>query len=128
MVEEQKSATLGDAHATITLCCMRTKKNRWVHLAGLPLTESGGRGDILLGLDHANLMLAKQYREGRNPEEPSGIKTRLEWVVRGVMSPRKNTCHGRVNFLQRDKPWLDHLFKTFMTTEGFGTEYQGTSS
>ena len=50
-------------------------KNRWVHLAGLPLIELGGRVDILLGLERANLMLAEEYREGRNSEETCAIKT-----------------------------------------------------
>lgn len=85
-------------------------KNHWAHLAGLPLRESGGRVCILLGLDHANLMLIKEYREKSRPEEPCVIKTRLGWVVQGVMNPRKNMYHGRVNFLQQDEPRLDHLF------------------
>ena len=39
-------------------------------------------------------MLAKEYREGSNLEETCAINTQLGLVVRGVMSPKKNACHG----------------------------------
>jgi hypothetical protein len=34
----------------------RKLKNRWPHLADVPVQESGGKIDVLVGLDHSNLL------------------------------------------------------------------------
>ena len=96
-------------------------KNNWAHLADLPLQESGGRIDILLGLDHAHLMLPTESRAGK-PHEPCGIRTKLGWIVRGVIGGGRRLRTGRANLLvgQQDQQ-LDADFKRFCNAEDFGT-------
>ena len=61
------------------------EKKQWYHLQDLSLTETGGIVDILLGVDHADLMLSTEYRMG-GQNEPCTVKTNLGWVVRGIAS------------------------------------------
>ncbi|KFD60548.1 hypothetical protein M514_27252 [Trichuris suis] len=78
--------------------CWPKIKHRWKHLADLPLAESKGRIDILLGLDRADLMSATESRQG-DKDEPIAMNT----------TPR----------LDED---LAHQFRQFCETEAFGTE------
>ena len=50
-------------------------KGNWTHLADLPLKASGGRIDILLGLDQAHLMMTLETRNGRD-DKPMTSRTR----------------------------------------------------
>ena len=43
-------------------------KKRWEHLADLPLWDNGGRVDLLVGLDHAHLLIATECRVGLEGE------------------------------------------------------------
>ena len=48
-------------------------KKQWIHLKDLPLRATGGKVDILLGVDHADLMLQSEHRLG-DQGEPVAIK------------------------------------------------------
>ena len=98
------------------------EKKQWDHLQDLPLTETGGRVDILLGVDHADLMLATEYRMGVQ-NEPCAIKTNLGWVVRGIAS-QGNLREGKAHLLQHEpkEEDLNKALKKFFATETFGTE------
>ncbi len=104
-------------------------KSRWSHLADLPLEETGGRIDILLGLDHAHLLMPLEQRIGGD-KEPYAIGTRLGWAVRGIIRPAVNKREARFNFLctqpedgQMETP-LDAAFRQFCNAENNATEYQ----
>jgi len=61
-----------------------TIKTRWEHLADLPLQPSGGQVDVLLGLDHGELMAVLESRYGDHGQ-PFASRTKLGWIVRGVV-------------------------------------------
>ena len=101
-------------------------KTRWPYLSKLPIKESGGKIDILLGLNHADLMLAKDQRSG-DVGEPCAIKTALGWIVRGVIFNKYSNSVGRVNLTVQDNVELENIFKNFIKTENFGTENSDVS-
>ena len=104
-------------------------KKRWSHLANLPIHNSnGGQVDILLGLDHSHLMAVIESRYG-GEFEPIASRTRLGWVVRGVIGSdvgtRPHTHIAQTNHaIQQAYPDLDIAVKRLYDTESFGTEYQ----
>ena len=57
-------------------------KTHWKHLSDLPLKPSSGQVDVLLGLDHGELMMVLESRGGRHGE-PFASRTRLGLIVRG---------------------------------------------
>ena len=59
-------------------------QSRWPHLASLPLLKTGGRVDILLGLNHAYLMAVLESRCG-GENDPIASKTKLGWIARGFI-------------------------------------------
>ncbi|XP_032792710.1 uncharacterized protein LOC116929557 [Daphnia magna] len=63
------------------------EKAQWSHLASLPLGETGGGVDILVGLDHAHLIAVIQSRVGAE-KEPIASKTAFGWIVRGFVEGR----------------------------------------
>lgn len=104
-------------------------KTRWSHLANLPIRNSnGGNLDVLLGLDHSHFMAVNESRYDGD-FEPIASKTRLEWVVRGVIGadvgtrPRTRLAHTN-SAIQQAYPDLDIAVKRLYDTESFGTEYQ----
>ena len=71
-------------------------KTSYSHLADLPLSEAGGRIDLLLGSDHLYLLNPTETREG-NAEEPCAVKTKLGWVVRGPIVEDGSAYIAHVN-------------------------------
>lgn len=61
-----------------------TLKRRCAHLSDLPVTETGERVDILIGTDYSHLLLPLESRVGKN-YEPTAIRSRLSWVIQGVI-------------------------------------------
>uniref|UniRef100_A0A5S6QAK1 Peptidase aspartic putative domain-containing protein n=1 Tax=Trichuris muris TaxID=70415 RepID=A0A5S6QAK1_TRIMR len=79
--------------------CWPKIKHRWKHLADLPLAESKGRCDILLGLDHADLMSATESRQG-DKDEPVAMNTALGWVARDVIGTEHSQSEARTNLAE----------------------------
>ena len=104
----------------------RKLKNQWPHLADVPVQESGGRIDVLLGLDHSNLLAVLESRVG-GEHEPFASRTRLGWVVRGLLGSDigpMTTAH--IHHISATSEFsLDEVFQKFCTTENFGTEFKG---
>ena len=50
----------------------------------MPARKSGGKIDVLLGLDHSHLIAVLESRVGRD-DEPFASRTRLGWIVRGLL-------------------------------------------
>ncbi|KFD48449.1 hypothetical protein M514_10667 [Trichuris suis] len=97
-------------------------KGRWKHLADLPLVESKSRIDILLGLDHAELMSATESRTG-GAGEPVAMNTALGWIARGVIGGGGNRSRTRMNLsITTGDEDLAAQFRRFCDTESFGTE------
>jgi hypothetical protein len=72
-------------------------KSRFPYLRDLPLASSGRRPDILLGLDHAHLLLGTEFRGGLEGQ-PIASKTKVGWIVRGVWIGHDAKAHNvRVN-------------------------------
>jgi len=72
------------------------RKNKWDHLKDLPLETSGGEVDILLGADYAYLLAPMEVRVG-SISEPVGSKTRLGWIVRGMLGAARPNSQARIN-------------------------------
>lgn len=62
----------------------RHLKRKWTHLSDLPLKQTGGQVDILLGSDYAHLLAVTECRLGKE-FEPVASKTQLGWMVNGVI-------------------------------------------
>ncbi|KZS03657.1 Uncharacterized protein APZ42_033565, partial [Daphnia magna] len=56
------------------------EKYHWSHLKNLPLGETGGKVDVLIGLDYAHLLAVRDSRVGEE-KEPIASKTAFGWVV-----------------------------------------------
>jgi len=59
-----------------------TIKDEHLHLKDLDLRIPPGPIDLLIGMDHAELLISSQIRRG-NKDERYGVLTELGWVVRG---------------------------------------------
>ena len=99
-------------------------RSRWRHLADLPLKRSGGQIDILLGLDYAHLMAVLEARNGED-DQPIATRTRLGWVVRGVIECDPGPLAARVHavFGAAEEEVLADAVRRFCDTENFGTEH-----
>jgi hypothetical protein len=99
-------------------------KHNWTHLEDLPLEQSGGRFDILLGLDHSHLVIPLDVRSGAD-NEPYAFKSKLGWIVRGVLGEADPKQSTRINVISsRNISDLDTAIRQFADTESFGTEYK----
>ena len=103
-----------------------TLRSRWSHLADLPLQPSGGKVDVLLGLDYAYLMAVLESRVG-SAGEPIASRTRLGWIVRGVIGIDTRPSAAAIHCAHSTTdvgPQLLAEMRRFCDTESFGTEYQ----
>ena len=55
---------------------------RYKHLEGLPLKTPPGPIDLLIGMDHPELLVPSEIRRGE-ANEPYALRTELGWVARG---------------------------------------------
>ena len=107
-------------------------KKRWPHLADVPVMKSGGKIDVLLGLDHSHLIAVLESRVGRD-DEPFASRTRLGWIVRGLLGgdigPMTARSYNLTATSREEGPSvqesLDAEFRAFCKTENFGTEFRG---
>jgi hypothetical protein len=107
-------------------------KQRWPHLADVPVMKSGGKIDVLLGLDHSYLIAVLESRVGGD-DEPFASRTRLGWIVRGLIGGNIGPMTSRFYHLtatsREEGPSvqesLDANFRPFGKTENFGTEFRG---
>jgi len=74
-------------------------KHHYEQLKISPLLESGGRIDLMIGLDLTHLLCPSDSREGE-VDEPCTWKTRLGWFVRGPTGPTLQPRSVRMNFCQ----------------------------
>jgi hypothetical protein len=104
----------------------RKLKNQWPHLADVPVQESGGKIDVLVGLDHSNLLAVLESRVG-GEHEPFASRTRLGWVIRGLLGSDigpMTTAHIH-HISATSESSLAEMFQKLCTTENFGTEFKG---
>ena len=88
----------------------------------LPLQTTGGSVEVLLGLDHAHLMIVEETRRSKD-YKPIASKTRLGWVVRGVTGASRS--FGKVlHSLCEEEKDLAASMRRFCETDLFGTEHQ----
>ena len=107
-------------------------KKRWPHLADVPVKKSGGKIDVLLGLDHSHLVAVLETRVGGD-DEPFASRTRLGWIVRGLLGGDVGPMTARSHHLtstsassgQSTETSLHAEFQRLCTTEVFGTEFKG---
>jgi hypothetical protein len=103
-------------------------KNRWPHLDEVPVQESGGKIDVLVGLGHSNLLAVLESGVG-GEREPFASRTRLGWVVRDLLGSDigpMTTAH--INHISAtSESLLDEEFQKICTAENFGTELKGDS-
>ncbi|XP_045027713.1 uncharacterized protein LOC116922554 [Daphnia magna] len=100
-----------------------TLKRRWAHLSDLPVKETGERVDILIGTEHSHLLVPLESRVGKD-YEPTAIRSRLGWVIRGVIQDGATITAIRVHKVTSTTQ-LEELtaeLRRFCDTENFGTE------
>ena len=95
-------------------------QGRCPHLTGLQLGTPPGPIDLLIGMDHAELLMPKEMRTG-GEREPYAIRTKLGWVARGIMREGEGPRSHRIHVLAVEESTLDREFKRFWDTEKFGT-------
>ncbi|XP_045028164.1 uncharacterized protein LOC123471199 [Daphnia magna] len=122
-----QGSTMPTVASPVPLTDWNTLKKRWRHLADLPLESNGGRVDILLGIDQAYLTTAIESRFGQE-DEPTAIRTRLGWVVRGVIGNTFRNLMARTHAvftsMEEEGDALAQQMKRFCDTEEFGTEHK----
>ena len=96
-------------------------QGRCPHLAGIQLGTPPGPIDLLIGMDHAELLMPKEMRTG-GEREPYAIRTKLGWVARGIMREGEGPRSHRIHVLAVEESTLDREFKRFWDTEKLGTE------
>ena len=97
-------------------------KSKWKHLDDIDLNEIGGEIDILLGLDHAHLLVPLEIRTGK-PQEPVAKKMSFGWTAVGPIGKSSKGAHTyRVTRVESDTETLDVAFKQFWDSESFGTK------
>lgn len=122
-------STMPTVTKPVSLVDWNQLKTQWDHLADLPLRPSGGQVDVLLGLDHGELMMVTDSRGGREGE-PFASRTRLGWIVRGVIGKDVKTAQLRVSATcltaHDNEPGqgFNEALQRFFDTESFGTEHQ----
>ena len=77
--------------ATVTPFNWEAVQDKHLHLMNLDIKVPPGPIYILIGMDHAELLITSVIRRGKE-DEPYGVLTQLRWVVRGKTSEtKKNT-------------------------------------
>ena len=94
-------------------------KDKWQHLKDLDLKEIGGEVDILLGLDHAHLLVPLEVKVGE-PREPVAKKTPFGWMAVGPIGTSQKSA--RAYHLTGNVKTLDAAFQRFWDSESFGTK------
>ncbi|XP_059088750.1 uncharacterized protein LOC131884872 [Tigriopus californicus] len=102
-------------------------KDRYPHLRDLPLQDVGGEPDLLLGLDHVELLAPREVRMGRQGE-PIAEKNLLGWAAKGPIVGRASSPAGiadsqgtvSVHFLMAEEE--HRLAHRFFNGEALGTE------
>ena len=103
-------------------------QERWDHLRGLLLRCSGEQVDVLLGLDYVHLSASMETRCGED-FEPVAAKTRLGWLVGGVVGADAKPKTARVHHIHAETAEFDSAgvlasaVKRLFDTEAFGSEY-----
>lgn len=104
-------------------------KIRWPHLSDRPLKSSGGKLGVLLGLEHGELMIVLESRGGCHAE-PYASRTRLGWIIRGIIRGEVKPPQLSMSFACRLYiegelgPSVNDALERFFETEAFGTEHQ----
>ncbi|XP_059080385.1 uncharacterized protein LOC131878429 [Tigriopus californicus] len=101
--------------------------DRYPHLRDLPLQDVGGEPDLLLGLDHVELLAPREVRMGRQGE-PIAEKNLLGWAAKGPIVGRASSPAGiadsqgtvSVHFLMAEEE--HRLAHRFFDGEALGTE------
>jgi hypothetical protein len=98
-------------------------KKRWSHLSDLPVGKTGGRVDILIGQDLNHLTVSLESRVG-NDYEPTAIRSRLGWLIRGVIADSITVSAVRIHHVTSSAQLEDIAYelRRFCDTENFGTE------
>lgn len=101
----------------------RERKDGMAHLQDLPLIDCDRKVDILVGLDHGDLLVPLEVRRGAR-EEPYAMRCKLGWVVRGQL-PEDQVKHKdshSINFIHESCTPLETLVRRFFAAETFGSE------
>ncbi|XP_058445846.1 uncharacterized protein LOC131427001 [Malaya genurostris] len=94
-------------------------KNRYKHLRNLPVKRySDVQPKILIGLNHTHLIDPVDRRIGKEGE-PTGIKTKLGWLIYGNIS---GTVECGQIMIHREDNDLHRMMHDYFTTENFGVK------
>eukprot|EP00095_Tigriopus_kingsejongensis_P012224 maker-scaffold528_size145933-snap-gene-0.26 protein:Tk12224 transcript:maker-scaffold528_size145933-snap-gene-0.26-mRNA-1 annotation:"phospholipid scramblase 2" len=97
-------------------------KNKFKHLADLPLQDVEGEPDILVGLDMIDFHKSLETRNGGSGE-PFAEKTILGWVTRGKCA---QVAPEKIQFHHTRLSWENDV-NEFFNNEAFGSEFKGKS-
>ena len=73
---------------------------------------------LLIGTDHADLLLHKDIRQGQNGE-PTAVKTTLGWVLMG--GSKSEGQKGSCNFVSNSLTNIDERIQNFWKLDSYGT-------
>ena len=125
-----KGSTMRTITQPVPVIDWESLRTKWSHLQSLPpLRSSGGRIDVLVGLNHATLITAVQSEIGADTE-PTATKTRLGWTIQGIIDHHHDSVQAKCHrvFATPDvtiECQLVEQLRRFCDTESFGTEHQG---
>lgn len=95
-------------------------KTKWKHLENVNLKAVGGEIDILLGLDHTDLLVPLDVKMGE-PRKPIAKRTTFGWMAVGLIGNPRRDIHSHHVARAESEP-LDVAFKQFWDSESFGTK------
>ena len=87
-------------------------QQRWAHFSNLAFKTPKGPIDLLLGVDHPNLVAPMENQKGTG-KESYAIETKLGWIARGAVAPDETQCTIRINFLANEETPLGLQFRMF---------------
>ncbi|CAB4028193.1 Tas retrotransposon peptidase A16 [Paramuricea clavata] len=91
-------------------------KRKWKHLENVNLKAVGDEIDILIGLDHADLLIPLDVKMGK-PQEPV-VK---RWMAVGLVGKPRGDIHS-YHVARAEPEQLDVAFKQCWDSESFGTK------
>ena len=94
---------------------------RYSHLADLPLHPVCGQSDVdlLIGMDHADILMPLEVRCGSDRKQPYATRTVLGWSLNGPLNSQTGSS-GVVNFVDLER--LDHQVERLWSLESHDTD------
>ena len=99
----------------------RWELQQWSHLQGVNVDSyRNAKATVLIGMDQAHLIVARDIRDPGMPNRPLAIKTLLGWSIFGNVLNESNQFCFRVREIKKDDQYLHDLVKEHFAIDNIG--------